>query len=170
MSFSELIIPAIFLFVAVFARFRGVKFYDSFVEGAKEALPLCFSVFPYLAAIFIMTELFKASGMSDLLQKALTPVWSVLGIPSELGELILIKPFSGSGSLAVLSDFYAKYGADGYLSRCASVIFGSSETVFYVSAVYFSGTKNAKMLLPVVISLAAGILSAVIACRLCLIM
>ena len=167
MSFSVYIIPVIFLILAVFARFKGVNVYDAFVGGAKEAVPLVVSLFPYLAAIFVLTELFEASGLSGFLQRILTPVWGFLGIPSDLGELILIKPFSGSGSLAVLSDFYSKYGADGYLSRCASVIYGSSETVFYVSAVYFSGAKNAKLLLPVIISLLAGVLSAVIACRLC---
>lgn len=170
MSFSIYIIPVLFLFLSVFARFRRVNVYDSFISGAKEAVPLCVSLFPYLAVIFIMTELFNASGLSGFLQKILSPAWKFLGIPEELGELILIKPFSGSGSLAVLSDFYSKYGADGYLSRCASVIYGSSETVFYVSAVYFSGAKNAKLLIPVAVSLLAGLFSAIIACRLCLIM
>ncbi len=170
MNFALYIVPVIFIFLAVYARFKGVKLYDSFTEGAKGAFPLALSIFPYLAAIFIMTELFEASGLSDKLNGLLSPVWQLLGVPTELGRLVLIKPFSGSGSLAVLSDVYAKHGADSYISRCASVIFGSSETVFYVSAVYFAGCKHKKMLLPIIISLCASLLSAVLACAICRVM
>lgn len=167
MRFSAYIIPAILIVLFVFARFRGVKLYDSFTDGAKGAIPLAISLFPYLAAIFALTELFEASGLSAGLNQFLAPAWRFLGVPEEVGGLILIKPFSGSGSLALLSDVYAKYGADSYISRCASVIFGSSETVFYVSAVYFSACKNKKLLSPVIISLAATLLSAILACLLC---
>ena len=117
-----------------------------------------------------MTELFEQSGLSLALNKILSPVWQLLGIPVELGELILIKPFSGSGSLAVLSEVYATHGADSNIARCASVIFGSSETVFYVSAVYFAGCKNKNLLLPIIISLVASLLSAILACLICSIM
>lgn len=167
MSLSVFILPVIFIFLLVFARFKGVKLYDAFAEGARGAIPLAISIFPYLVAIFIMTELFSASGLSAWLQKILSPVWNILGIPKELGELILIKPFSGSGSLAVLSDVYTKYGVDSYISRCASVIFGSSETVFYVSAVYFANCKTKRLALPIIISLVASLISSIFACLIC---
>ena len=105
-----------------------------------------------------------------MLNGLLSPMWSFLGIPPELGPLILIKPFSGSGSLAVLSEVYATHGADSYVGRCASVIFGSSETVFYVSAVYFSACKNKRLLLPIIISLIAALMSAILACLVCRVM
>lgn len=170
MNVSAFIIPALILALFVFARFRGVKTYDAFVEGAKGAVPLALSLFPYLAAIFMMSELFSASGLNDKLNALLAPVWKFVGVPPELGPLILIKPFSGSGSLAVLSDVYAEYGADSYVSRCASVIFGSSETVFYISAVYFAGCKNKRLALPVAVSLVATLVSAIFACLICRIM
>ncbi len=170
MSFSVYIIPVLILFLSVYARFKGVKLYDAITEGIKGAIPLSISLFPYLAAIFIMTELFEVSGLSSMLNNLLSPVWNIFGIPQELGELILIKPFSGSGSLAVLSDIYAEYGADSYISRCASVIFGSSETVFYVSAVYFAGCKNKKLFMPIVISLFATLVSTIFACLICRVM
>ena len=170
MNFSAYILPVLIVILLVFARFRGVKLYDAFTGGAKKALPLAFSLFPFLAAVCIMTELLGASGLSDKLNDLLSPLWKLFGIPEELGKLILIKPFSGSGSLAVLSDVYVKYGPDAYISRCASVIFGSSETVFYVSAVYFASCKNKGFAAAVAISLVASFASAVLACLICRIM
>lgn len=167
MKISLYIIPVLIVILFVYARKRGVNHYDAFACGVKEALPLSLSLFPYLASIFIMTELFEASGLSDLLCRVLSPAFTLLGIPEELCRLVLIKPFSGSGSLAVLSDVYSSYGADSYIARCASVIFGSSETVFYISAVYFAGCKNKKLALPIIISLISTLASAVLACLLC---
>ena len=91
----------------------------------------------------------------------------MLGIPKELTKLVLIKPFSGSGSLAVLTDIFTKYGVDSYLSRCACVIYGSSETVFYIAAVYFAGAKTKKLAVPIIISLIASFFSCVFACLIC---
>lgn len=167
MSISALIVPSLIIFLFVYARFRGVKLYDSFTDGVKGAIPLAISLFPYLAAVFIMTELFEASGLSSAINKLLSPVWKFLGIPTELGGLILIKPFSGSGSLALLSEVYAANGPDSYVSRCASVIFGCSETVFYVSAVYFAGCKNKRLGLPIAVSLVSTLASAILACLVC---
>ncbi|MBQ7164510.1 MAG: spore maturation protein [Clostridia bacterium] len=170
MKISAYILPVLFLILLVYARKRRVNIYDAFTEGAKGAIPLAVSLFPYLAAIFVMTGVFEKSGLSALLNSALAPVWKFLGVPEGVGPLILIKPFSGSGSLAVLSEVYAEYGADSYVSRCASVIFGSSETVFYVSAVYFSSCKNRKLLPALAVSLAASFISALLACLICRIM
>ena len=83
---------------------------------------------------------------------------------------MLIKPFSGSGALAVLSDIFTEYGVDSYLSRCACVIYGSSETVFYIAAVYFAGAKTKNLLKPIIISLVASFASCVFACFICRIM
>lgn len=148
----------------VFACFRGVNVYEAFVCGAKESVKICVSLLPYLVAIFLLTELFDRSGLSDGLNRLLRPIWSFLGIPTEVGRLILIKPFSGSGSLAVLEDIYVRYGADGYVARCASVIFGSSETVFYVSAVYYARCKNKKLTRGIICSLLASFASCIVAC------
>ena len=125
-----LLVPVLFIAVTAFAAFRKVKVYDSFAEGVKGVLPLLKSLFPYLAAILILAELFEASGLSAALGRALAPAFSFLGIPQEVAPLVLVKPFSGSGSVALLSEIFEKYGADSYIARCASVVYASGETVF----------------------------------------
>lgn len=160
-------IPVLFLIIFVYSAVKKVKPYDAFVSGAKNAIPFALSLFPYLLAIFVLTELFEASGLSNLLSNLLSPVLNLFGIPSELTKLVLIKPFSGNGSLAVLTEIFNTYGVDSYLARCASVIYGSSETVFYVAAVYFAGAKTNKLTLPIIISLIASFCSCVFACFIC---
>ena len=164
---SAYFIPVFFLIILLVSLFKKVKPYDAFTQGAKSAIPFAVSVFPYLVSIFVMTELFEISGLSALLTKVLSPVFGFLGIPDELTKLVLIKPFSGSGALALLSEIFSTYGVDSYLSRCACVIYGSSETVFYVAAVYFAGAKTHKLLKPIVISLVASFFSCVFGCFIC---
>lgn len=165
-----LIIPVIFIIVFVFALYKKVKIYDEFSAGVGEAVKFTFSLIPCLCAVFMMCELFEASGLSDALTKLLSPVFGALGIPEELTKLVLIKPFSGSGSLAYLNDIIEKTGADSYEARCACVCFGSSETVFYISAVYFTGMKNKKLALPVAAVLISTFLTTILACLICRIM
>ena len=105
-----------------------------------------------------------------ILTNLLSPAFGFLGIPPELTKLVLIKPFSGSGSLAYLNAIIAEHGADSYIARCACVCFGSSETVFYISAVYFAGLKVKKLAVPIVIVLISTLISTILACLLCNIM
>lgn len=167
---SKYFIPVLFLIIFVFAIIKKVKPYDAFTLGAKSAIPFAVSVFPYLVSIFVLTELFEVSGISNTVANFLSPLFKLVGIPKELTKLVLIKPFSGSGSLALLSEIFTEYGVDSYLSRCASVIYGSSETVFYVAAVYFAGAKTKKLFTPIIISLFASFCSCVFACFICLIL
>lgn len=160
-------IPILFLFIFIYSTFKKVKPYDSFVEGAKSAIPFTVGIFPYLVCIFILCELFEVSGLSNLLTKVLSPLFNLLGIPNELTKLVLIKPFSGSGSLAVLTEIFNTYGVDSYLARSACVIYGSSETVFYVASVYFAGAKTKNLTKPIIISLFANFISCVFACFIC---
>ena len=159
-------VPLLFLAVFLAAAVRRVKVYDSFASGAAGVLPLLKSLFPYIAAVLILAELFEASGLSLKLQQALAPALAALGIPAQLAPLVLVKPFSGSGSVAVLSQILAEYGADSYIGCCASVLYASGETVFYLSALYFAGQKKGAAL-PAAIALAANLLAAVSACLLC---
>lgn len=167
MKLVSLIIPAIFIALFVYSAIKKVKVYDAFCLGVKKALKTVYTVFPYIATVIMMTELFSASGLSDKLSQNLSPVFKLIGIPEEITPLVLIKPFSGSGSLSVLSELLAEYGADSYIGRCASVVFGSSETVFYVSAVYYSEAKIKKTMKPIIISLTSSLIATVIACLLC---
>lgn len=165
-----LLIPLIFIAVFAFAAVKKVKIYEEFSAGIGEALKFTLSLIPCLAAIFMMCELFEVSTLSDKLTKLLSPAFSCLGIPAELTKLVLIKPFSGSGSLAYLNEIIAKYGADSYTGRCACVCYGSSETVFYISAVYFAGLKQKKLAAPIAIVLVSTFLTTVLACLLCRVM
>ena len=163
-------IPVLFLAIFIVAIIKKVKPYDAFTLGAKSAIPFAVSIFPYLVSIFVLTELFEVSGLSNAVTTLLSPLFNLLGIPTELTKLVLIKPFSGSGALAILTEIYQTYGVDSYLSRCASVIYGSSETVFYVAAVYFAGAKTKNLTKPILISFFASFCSGVFACCICLVL
>ncbi|MDD4110529.1 MAG: spore maturation protein [Clostridia bacterium] len=144
--------------------------YNIFVNGAKGAIDLVISIFPYIVAIMIAVALLRVSGITDLLTQWLAPAFNFLGIPTEVTELVLLRPFTGSGSFALLSEIYTQYGVDSYISRCASVIMGSSETVFYVATVYFSQTKVKRLLYAIPCALIASLVAAVISCLLCRVM
>lgn len=161
---------ALLTILFIFCIIKNLPAYTYFTQGAKEAINICASTFPYLVAIFIAVELFKISGLSSLLSNLMSPILSFFGIPPELSELLIIKPFSGSGSLALLNECIEKYGANSYIARCASVLMSTSETLFYITAVYFStvGSKKLKYAIPV--SLIASFFGAVIACALCRVM
>ncbi len=166
----QYVIPAIFILVLTAAAIKRVNVFSSFSRGAGEAVKVVLSLLPLLACTFIMCELFERSHLSDALSKLLSPAFSALGVPPELSKLILIKPFSGSGSLAYLTQIIWEYGADSYTARCACVLYGSSETVFYISVVYFAKCADKRRLLPIVIILFATLISTIIACLLCRIM
>lgn len=166
MKYAALLIPLLFLSLFAYALVRRVKLYDCFTEGVKGAVPLILSLAPYLVSILILSELFEQSGLSERLTQALAPAFRFFGIPPEIGKLALIKPFSGSGATALLSEIFATYGADSHIARCACVAYGSSETVFYISAVYFAGCKK-NLLKPVAVSLIANFLSLIAGCFLC---
>jgi spore maturation protein B len=153
-----------------FALCRKVRVYDSYTTGIKTAPPLILSLFPYIAAVTMLSMLLDVSGLGAKIAELLSPLFSFTGIPQEIAPLVLIKPLSGSGSIAVLSDILDRYGVDSYISRCACVVYGSSETVFYIGAVYFAGIKRKKFNAALVISLVSFLASVVFACFLCRIM
>ncbi len=167
MKLLSLALPLLFLTLFAYALLKKVKLYDCFVEGVKGAIPLVCSLFPYLCAVLVLSELFTQSGLSAQLSTLLSPLLKGLGIPPELSPLLLTKPFSGSGSTAILSEILAANGADSYIGRCACVCYGSSETVFYISAVYFARVKQKPPALPVAIALVANFLTVVLGCLLC---
>ena len=161
------ILPSLFLAIVLIASVKKVKVYDSFAEGIKGAVPLVLSLFPYIAAMLILSSLFAASGLSAALEKALSPFFSLLGIPPEIAGLVLVKPLSGSGSAALLSEIFAEYGADSYIGRCASVVYAVGETVFYLSAVYFASAEGKRPFLPVAVALVSNLAAAALGCLFC---
>ena len=164
------IVPAILILTLVYGLIKRVNVYDSFVLGAKQSFNLSLSIFPYLAAMFIMVNALHASGLDTHIIRFIAPPFQLVGIPSEVVQLMLLRPFSGSGSLAILTDVYKQYGVDSYIGRCASVIMGSSETVFYVSSVYFAETKVKRTGAAIPIPLFCNLVGGVVACLLCKVM
>lgn len=164
---SVYIIPVILIVVILISSLKGNKTYDSFCRGVKKAFPLVLSIFPYLSAVFIMTEIFEKSGLSKAIIDLSADFFQFFGIKKELIPLVLLKPFSGSGSLGVLSKIITDNGVDSYVSRCAATIYGSSETVFYVGAVYYSKCTKKPSFLPFLISLTSSFIATVFACFIC---
>lgn len=164
---SNYIIPSFIIALVVYSFVKKKNAYNDFVLGAKTSFDLILVSFPYIVAIFIAIEVFEASGLSDLIATIIKPVLNMVGIPTELIPMILIKPFSGCGSLAVLENIFIKYGADSYLARAGCAIAGCSEAIFYVSAVYFSKTKVTKFGWAIPIALVANLVGAIVACAIC---
>ncbi len=163
----DLFIPMLIAFVLIYALIKGVDAYSGFVNGAKGALPLMAGLLPYIIAMFIAVELFRNSGLSGVLSRFLSPVYKLIGVPTELCELTLIRPFSSNAGYVLLRDIFNQYGVDSYVGKCASVIMGSSDTIFYVSSIYFSATKVRKTGLAIPIALLCNVACCVLACFCC---
>lgn len=163
----DLFIPILIAFVMFYALIKGVDCYAGFVKGAKNSLPLMASLLPYIIAMFVAVELFRNSGLSDILCKFLAPVFRFIGVPPEVCELTLIRPFSSNAGYVLLKDIFATYGVDSYVGKCASVIMGSSDTIFYVSSIYFASTKVKKTGLTIPIALVCNIACAILSCFCC---
>ena len=165
-----LIVPIIFLLSFAYAAFKKVKVYDSFTEGIKGAIPLILSIFPYIVGVMMLCKLLEASGLEERLTKWISPLFSFTGIPEEISSLVLMKPLSGSGSIAVLTQILERYGVDSYAGRCACVAYGTADTIFYIGAVYFAGIKRQKLTAALVIALVSYLLAVIFSCFLCRIM
>ncbi len=164
---SVYILPILFVGLFIYGFFKKINTYDTFVKGAKGAIKLVVDIFPFIACIMIAVALLRVSGATEFLAKCLAPVFNFLGIPPELCELILLRPFTGSGSYALLNDVFAIYGPDSYIGRCASVILGCSETIFYVATIYLSQTKVKRLGYAIPCALIASIIGAIVACLFC---
>lgn len=161
------IIPILVLSLLICSIIKRKNIYELFVKGTRETLPLIFSLFPYLCAILVMNELMKVSGLFDIIISVLSPVFSLFSVPKEVINLIILKPFSGSGSLAILNEIFIENGVNSFTSMLACCLYGSSETIFYISAVYYAKCKNKKATKAVIISLVASIISTVFTCFIC---
>ena len=147
---GELAIPVIIAFVMLYSLRRGTDVFGGMTEGAKEGLKTVIGILPALITLLPCIYMLRASGAVDALCSLLSPVLARLGIPAETVPLMLLRPLSGSGALAVGSDIIKSSGADSFAGRCAAVMLGSTETTFYVIAVYFgaAGIKNSRHAIP----------------------
>ncbi|MEM9913978.1 MAG: nucleoside recognition domain-containing protein [Planctomycetota bacterium] len=136
-AISVLCIPAIIVGLPVYGLFKKVPVYECFVEGAKEGFGIAVMIIPYLVAILVAIAMFRASGAMDLMIEVLDPAFSLLGIDPNLLPMMIARPLTGSGSLGILADIEGQFGAQSLVTKTAAVMFGSTETTFYVIAVYF---------------------------------
>lgn len=137
------IIPILIGAIVIYGMAKGVKVYECFVEGAKEGLIVCFNIYPYLLAMLLAVGVFRESGALGYFIEIIKPVVKFIGLPPEIVPLVMVKPLSGSGAQGIYMDILNRYGADTYIGLVASIIIGSTETIFYTLTVYF-GAVNIK--------------------------
>jgi spore maturation protein B len=160
-------IPVVLVGIALAGMLRGVKVYDTFIEGAKDGFNVAVRIIPFLVGILVAIGMFRASGAMDMLTNALRPLLSATQFPPEVFPLAILRPLSGSGSLALATDIIKRYGADTRIARMAATLYGSSETLFYVLAVYFGavGVKRTRHAIPA--ALVGDVVAAFVAVALC---
>lgn len=165
---SLLAIPIIFFVIVGYAMVKRVKVYESFIAGGKEGFGIFTMMLPYLVAIFVAIGMFRVSGGLDFLSQLLAPLTLKIGMPPELLPVALMKPLSGSGSLGLASEII-QAKPDSFEAKLASTIFGSTDTTFYIIAVYFGSVGIRRIRHAMVAGLiadAAGILAAIGICHL----
>ena len=137
MNVSDLVMPILVGGILFYGIVKKVDIYSAFIEGALDGAKSALRIFPYILAVIFAINLFIQSGAEEFIVSLLEPITEVVGFPTELLSLAIIKPLSGGGSLGVFQSILENYGADSFIGRCASVLMGSSETIFYTAAVYF---------------------------------
>jgi len=169
-SFLSIIaIPLLMFVFLLWGILKRVKVYEVFIDGAKEGFNVAIRIIPYLVAMLVAIGIFRASGAMDFLTIVLNPITSLIGFPAEALPMALMRPLSGSGSLGIMTELMKVNGPDSFVGVLASTMYGSSETTFYVLAVYF-GSVNIKRIrhsLPAgLLADLAGMLGALLICRL----
>ncbi len=170
MSFiSNLAMPLIILAIVIYGMFQKNKIFDDFLEGAKEGLEIVFSIFPTLIGLFVAIGALRSSGVLDIIISFLLPILNVIKFPTEVMPLAILRPISGSSSIAVATDIMKNYGVDSIIGMIASTIMGSTETTLYTIAIYTSCVKIKKTRFVLIAALTAdivGIIISVVACQL----
>jgi len=166
---SILAIPFMIALFLGWGFFKKVRVYEVFVEGAKNGFHTAIRIIPYLVAMLFAIGIFRASGAMDVLISIITPLTNLIGMLPEALPMALMRPLSGSGSLGIMTELMKVHGPDSFIGVLASTLYGSSETTFYILAVYFGSVniKNTRHAVPVgLLADLAGMLAAVFICRL----
>ena len=169
MSLTSLAVPLLLAAAALTATRRRVDVYAALTRGAEDGLQVLLRIFPALVGLLTAVSMFRASGAMEWLTVRCAPLLSALGIPGELAPLMLVRPLSGSGALAVGSELIAAYGPDSYIGRVAAVMLGSTETTFYTIAVYYgaAGIRKTRYTVPAALTAdLAGFAASALAVRL----
>ena len=171
-NLNETISNAIFLGlvagIPLYGMLRKVNVYDCFVDGAKDGFTIVIKIIPYLVAILVAIGMFRASGAMQLIASQIQPLLHWLGIPTEVLTLAIMRPFSGSGSNAILADIIHHYGPNSFAAKTAATMMGSTETTFYVLAVYFGSVaiKRTRQAIPAgLIADFTGVVAAIVVCH-----
>lgn len=160
-------IPVLLVAIPLVGLLRGVKVYDVFIEGAKEGFDVAVKIIPFLVGILVAIGMFRGSGAMDLLIAGIRPLVTATGFPAELVPLTILRSLTGSGSLAFTTDLIKTHGPDSVIGRMAATLYGSSETTFYVLAVYFGavGVRRTRHAVPA--ALIGDIVAAIAAVVIC---
>ena len=165
---SNLAMPLIILIIVIYGLKEKRKVFDDFLDGAKEGIGIVLSIFPTLIGLFVAIGALRSSGILDIIIRILNPILNMINFPTELMPLAMLRPISGSSSIAIATDIMANYGTDTELGMMASVIMGSTETTLYTIAVYTSCVKIKKTRFILLAALTAdiiGIITSVVVCR-----
>jgi spore maturation protein B len=160
-------IPLMIVFIPLYAAFRKVPVYETFIEGAKDGFGTAINIIPHLVGMMVAISMFRASGAMDMLVSLISPLFDRLGIPSEVLPLGLLRPLTGAGSLAFTTELIKTFGPDSMIGRIASTIQGSTDTTLYVLTVYFGavGVRKSRYALKVgLFSDLVGFAAAIIIC------
>ncbi|MCX6973717.1 MAG: nucleoside recognition protein [Verrucomicrobia bacterium] len=166
---SYLAIPFLIAFFPLYASLCRVSVYEEFIEGAKEGFQVSIRIIPYLVAIISAVAMFRAAGGIDMLAKAVGPILTAIQLPTELFPLVLMRPLSGSGSNAIFAELLQSQGPDSLIAKMGATVLGSTETTFYVIAVYFGSVavRRSRHAVPAgLIADIAGVIASIIICRL----
>ncbi len=164
---SSLAMPLIILLIVTYGLIEKNKVFDDFLEGAKEGIEIVFSILPTLVGLFVAIGALRNSGILDMMIRIITPILNVIQFPSEIMPLAMLRPISGSGSIAVATDIMKTYGVDSSIGIIASVIMGSTETTLYTIAVYTSSVKIKKTRFVLVASLVADVVGMLVSVGIC---
>lgn len=161
-------LPVILLVILTMGLVKKVPLYETFTDGAKEGFKVSVNIIPYLVAIIVAISMFRASGIIEMIGKAMQPLLAHFNVPADTIPIMIVRSLSGSAALGVFSDIAHNLGPDAYATKLSAVMVGSSETTFYVLAVYFGAVGISKLRYALLVGLLAdfiGIVSAILVCN-----
>jgi len=162
-------LPVMLILILTFGLVKKVPLYEVFTDGAKEGFKVSVNIIPYLVAIIVAISMLRASGAIDIVSKVLSPILSYFNVPADITPIMIVRSLSGSAALGIFSDIANNLGPDNYATTLSAVMVGSSETTFYVLAVYFGAVGISKLRYALIVGLLAdiiGIIAAVTVCNL----
>ncbi len=165
---SNIIFLGFIVGIPLYAAIKKINVFDAFVSGAKQGFEVSISIMPYLIAMMVAIGMLRASGFFELMYQWLSPFLEAIGMPAELLPLALIRPFSGSASTGVMAELIHEHGGNSFIAKTAATMMGSTETTFYVIAVYFGavGIRRTRHAIPAgLLADLAGIIATVCVCH-----